>query len=277
MKPRPFDFNLHLVPRASNVDAQIQSEEALDSRQAVECYLALRGDARSTLSGINIMLFNQSWSHKPAAMGPISDAARADFGESAIFTQLVDFRTPPSPRKLATARKQGLRGIKFHSYVQKITPSDWPAALLWARAAQAEHLFVCIDTSFGTSGMYAYDNLHFAAWLAGEIADIPLILLHSGGLRAMEAWLLAESCPNVWLETSFSVPVYEGTRVEVDLASVYKKLSGKRVLYASDHPYIPLTESLKIFRRFLARHQIPTPMRELILHGNAGALLRSIG
>ena len=276
MKTKPFDFNIHLVPKAMDVDGQIQSEQTLNAGQALDCYKALRTSARRTLSGINIMLFNQSWSHQPDSMQPIAEAALEDFGERAVFTQLVDFRKAPSPRKLAAARALGLRGIKFHAYVQKITPADWPTALKWAKAAVAERLFICIDASYGTAGMYEYDNLRFAAWLAGQVTEVPLIILHSGGLRAMEALLLADSCANVWLETSFSLPYYLGTRVEQDLADVYKKREGERVLYASDHPYITLASSLQIFRRFATKHRFKAPVLERMLSGSAQSLLHQV-
>jgi predicted TIM-barrel fold metal-dependent hydrolase len=124
--------------------------------------------------------------------------------------------------------------------------------------------------------MYEYDNLRFAAWLATRITAAPIVLLHSGGLRALEAWLLAASCPNVWLETSFSVPTYEGTRVEQDLYTAYHKLGGERVLYASDHPYITMQDSLAIFRRFVKNHKFTSTERDQMLCGSADHLLNVV-
>jgi len=273
---KPFDFNIHLVPKLTDVDGQIVSEQGLDADHALECYQGFRTDARKLLSGMNIMLFNQSWTHEPEQMKPLAAAAREDFGDRAVFTQLVDFRRAPAPQKLASARQWGLRGIKFHPYVQKISENDWPAALRWAEAAQRSNLFICIDASYGTAGMYEYDNLRFAAWLATRITMAPIIVLHSGGLRALEAWLLAASCPNVWLETSFSLTTYEGTRVEHDLYTAYHKLGGARVLYASDHPYVTMRDSLATFRRFVRNHRFTLAERDQMLFGSADQLLNVV-
>lgn len=273
---KPFDFNIHLVPKSTAVDGWITSEQGLDADRALECYQDVRSEARRLLSGVNIMLFNQSWSHQPELMKPLAAAAREDFGDRAVFTQLVDVRKAPAPTNLAMARQWGLRGIKFHPYVQKISEDDWPAALQWAEAAQRSHLFICIDGSYGTAGMYEYDNLRFAAWLATRITTVPIIILHSGGLRALEAWLLAASCPNVWLETSFSLPTYEGTRVEQDLYTAYHKLGGERVLYASDHPYISMQDSLTIFRRFVKHQKFTAAARDQMLFGSADQLLKVV-
>jgi hypothetical protein len=273
---KPFDFNIHLVPRKSDVNGQIHLENELTPEESVKCYKALRAVARRQLSGLNIMLFNQEWTHDSSAMCPLSEMVQADFGQRAVFTQLVDFRSTPSLHNLKTSRTNGLRGIKFHSYVQKIIELEWPLVLKWACAAADLNLFICIDASYGTAGMYEQDNLRLAAWLAQRITQAPIIILHSGGMRAFEAWLLAESCPNIWVETSFSINYYKGTRIEEDLATVYRRLSGERVLYASDHPYVPMQSSLKNFKRFLKKYRINDSMQRKMLNSNANNLLEMV-
>jgi hypothetical protein len=273
--PLPFDFNVHLVPSAGSTDERILSDTAISVAQSVECYEKLRPIATGLLSGANIMLFNQSWTNSPSYMHRVSELSRADFGENVCFTQLIDFRVLPDRSALSDARALGLRGMKFHCYVQEIREQDWPEILTWAVVAQEMGLFICIDASFGTAGMYDYDNLRLAAWLAKRIEHAPIILLHSGGLRAMEAFLLAESCANVWLETSFSVPYYQGTRVQNDLGAVYRRMSGRRILYASDHPYIAMDASLDAFRAFAAAESIPASELGSIMCGNALGLLET--
>ena len=43
---------------------------------------------------------------------------------------------------------------------------------------------------------------------------------------------------------SFSIPYYAGSSIEKDLAFAYKKIGANRIIYASDHPYIPHQEAL---------------------------------
>ena len=98
--------------------------------------------------------------------------------------------------------------------------------------------------------MYQYDNLRLAAFLLEEITSIPVVLLHSGGARILEAFLLAGACPNVYLESSFSLPYYIGSSVEQDMAFAYKRVSEK-VIYGSDFPYVDMATSLKTFLKFV--------------------------
>jgi len=68
----------------------------------------------------------------------------------------------------------------------------------------------------------------------------------------LEAYLLADACPNVYLETSFTLPYYLGSSVEQDLAFAYKKID-ERVIYGSDFPYVGLDKSENIFEEFVQK------------------------
>jgi len=126
---------------------------------------------------------------------------------------------------------------------------------------------IFLDTSYGSLGMYRYDNLKLAAFLLDEIKSVPVVLLHSGGSRILEAYLLADACPNVYLESSFSLPYYLGSTVERDMAFAYKKLSGK-VLYGSDYPYINMAHSIESFSKFVNDWQFTDDQVDGFLNSN---------
>ena len=90
-----------------------------------------------------------------------------------------------------------------------------------------------------------------AAAIANRVTRAPIILLHSGGSRCLEAMLLADATKNVFLETSFTLPYYLNSSIERDLAFAYKKLGANKILYGSDFPYISLKESEKSFFEFM--------------------------
>jgi len=82
--------------------------------------------------------------------------------------------------------------------------------------------------------------MELACLVADEIKDKPIVLLHSGGLKCMEAMLLADSKDNFWLKTSLSYSYYHGLRVAEHLKYIYKKVGADRILFASDSPYFDL-------------------------------------
>lgn len=121
--------------------------------------------------------------------------------------------------------------------------------------------------------MYKYDNLHLAVEIAEQVKEVPIVLLHSGGLRVMEAMLLALDKPNIYLEMSFSVPFYANSRVWEDFCFAYRKIGYRRVLYASDYPYVSIKESLDRANQLLDRARFSDFEREAIFYENASNLI----
>lgn len=195
----------------------------------------------------NFMLFNEKLSPVEAAV--FTSAVRKEFPQ-ARFTVLGNIHNQAEADRLESLKKAGIDAVKFHCYFQEIDESDFPKVLALARVAVDLEMPIFIDTSYGSTGMYRYDNLKLAAFLLEEITTVPVVLLHSGGARVLEAFLLADACPNVYLETSFSLPYYLGSSVERDLAFAYKKIS-ERVIYGSDFPYVDMGTSISKFMTFL--------------------------
>ena len=127
--------------------------------------------------------------------------------------------------------------IKFHPYHQNITAKDYGKIL---HICKSTDKVITLDTSYGSSKMYKNNPMELACLVADEVKDKPIVLLHSGGLKCMEAMLLAESQDNIWLETSLSYSYYHGSRVAEDLKYIYKKVGADRILFASDSPYFDL-------------------------------------
>ena len=146
---------------------------------------------------------------------------------------------------------------------QKISEQYFDKAREVSIVASKLNMPILIDTSYGSVNMYQYDNLKLAAHILRHVKNVPVVLLHSGGARAMEAMLLAESCSNVFLDTSFSVFYYEGSSIESDLAFAYKRIGLERVLYGSDFPYVSLEDSVASTRNFLIRNEFSKNIRAI--------------
>lgn len=269
---RIFDFNIHLPRNTARTgnggDTDERHLKAADLTQSLRSHLP----ALNQVAAANFMLFNTTLFDRAAEFETFSAFAEQHFSP-AVFTALVDFRKPNVAAYLERARAAGVQGIKFHSYIQRIAPADFPHVLETCRVAEAEGFFICIDTSYGTSNMYTHDNLRLACSVADHITEAPIILLHSGGARVLEAMLLADEKKNVYLETSFSIAYYQRASIYGDFAFAYKKIGTNRVLYASDHPYIDAQESADLTVRYLEAHDFAADQIEAIMHHNAMRLL----
>lgn len=188
------------------------------------------------------------------------------------FALLADLDAPDPAARFAEAKGLGAVAVTFHPYFQQIGPDRFGTAVAAAREAARQGLLLCVCTAYGTKDLYRYDNLAFAVRLAEAIAG-PVVLLHAGGARVLDAMLIADALPNVFLETSFSLPYWVGSSVEQDFAFAMRKLGTERWLFGSDTPFVPFSEAVAAHLRFFERHRFSDKEIEAIMGGNARALL----
>ncbi len=154
-----FDFNIHLPCHlfGNETNKLIANENTLTSSELQFCYETYLPTFKKYIQACNIMLFNQNIHHEHGIDSFIKKV-KQDLNGS-LFTSLIDFRRDDALTYLDKAIQDGIDAIKFHSYSQKITNSDFSSIINLCKYAEAKGLIICIDTSFGTSKMYDYDNL----------------------------------------------------------------------------------------------------------------------
>jgi len=241
-----FDSNIHLPCGPEGLDDRWCDESSMGQRELLGCFNYHLPTLKEKIDAGNFMLFNKNLT--PAEAAIFSSVVRESFSE-ARFTVLGNIHNQAEAQRLECLKKAGIDAVKFHCYFQKIGEADFPKVMALAKVAVDLEMPIFIDTSYGSTGMYRYDNLRLAAFLLEEITTVPVVLLHSGGARILEAFLLADACPNVYLETSFSLPYYLGSSVERDMAFTYKKIA-ERVIYGSDFPYVDMDTSISKFITF---------------------------
>lgn len=270
-----FDFNIHLPSiKISETSERINHELSVSTLDLINTYNNYKSYFIKYLDNLNIMIFNPDLIYSDVNLDKFINLLKNDFPD-ALLTVLMDFRNDNAFEIIDKSLEKGFKSIKFHSYIQKISESDHKSILKLSRYAADKKMFICIDCSFGTSKMYIYDNLKLAAFIADNIIDTPIILLHSGGARILEAMLLSQDKENIYLETSYSLPQYIDSSIETDLAYAYKKICHRKVLYASDFPYIKLEDSINITLEFLDKHKFSSSDIENIFYQNAYNLLNA--
>ena len=268
-----FDFNIHpnfledepfdALSLESKADATALSSFILEERQV------------SQLEGINLMVFNQDFFLQEATIIRSFLTTLDQTYSNWTITSLADFTSENWRERIDVLVKYDVQFIKFHCYFQCISTNHYQSVLDLCKYAEEKGIAIIICTSFGTSKMYTYDSMRLACQIADAISKVPIILLHSGGARVIDAMLLGLEKPNVFLETSYSLPFYMGSSIETDLAYAYKKLDG-RIVYATDFPYIPLQESLDKHLEFFKSHNFSEREIEDIMYGNAIRLISDL-
>jgi predicted TIM-barrel fold metal-dependent hydrolase len=140
-------------------------------------------------------------------------------------------------------------GLKIHPRQQGINVEQ-PAVrevLAWAAGRDVPVLFDVFP--FGPSlGDTATYPLAYHA-VARDLPALRMVLAHAGGIRLMDAFLVAKSDPGVYLDLSFTPVYFKGSSLAEDCSFVCRRLPAGRVLYGSDFPYVPFADSLEAAAR----------------------------
>lgn len=256
------DFNIHLCA-GDSLSKLLQDDFTLECPALLKRIQKFLDCSGSELKSANLMLFNQALSTKDVA---VVSSFCSNYSDKGIFLTLLaspDHIT--SCDQLHSLKMSGLSAITFHSYHQYITKgvySDFSKLAGWAEELKMP---ILIDGSYGTLDIYNIDNLDFVAYLASLVKNVPIVIMHSGGARILEAMLLVESTSNLFLETSFTLPYYTGSSVENDLAFAYKKIGLERVVYGCDYPYITREASMAASLSFFDNYNFGLSAQEWIL------------
>ncbi len=190
------------------------------------------------------------------------------------LSYVADFRNKDGCDIVSVAAKLGFCSIAFHSYLQEIEAADFDKVLELAKVAEKLGLFICICSAYGSKKIYKYHSLPLAVHLA-ESVNCPIVLIHGGGAKILEAFLIADMFPNIYLETSFSLPYWMGSSIEMDFAYVMKKLGCHRWMYGSDAPFMSFEQSIQTHMEFFKKYNFSDRDIDNVLSGTAAKLLKA--
>lgn len=266
-----FDFNIHLpLIQSNNINEVIHQDMTLSVDELCQ-NLQLYYSVFKSLEGANLMLFNQNLLNNQNIQ-PFVDQCSNTL-KHFLLTTLIDYSQDNVLEYIEKAYSQGIRAIMFNSYLQKIASFDHEKILHISKFAAEQGMLICIDTSYGTTKMYDYDNLKLACFIADHISESPIILIHSGGSRLIEAMLVALDKPNIYLDTSFSLPFYLGSSLEQDFAFTLNKIGSHRILFGSDNPYITFDHAVNQYLKFFEKYNFrESDIKNVMYHTAMGLL-----
>jgi len=268
-----FDWNVHLPCRSDSLSQRWNDERTMTADELLHCFNMYIQAARTLVTNANFMIFNETLDY--VQVSKFCSGIRQLLPDANV-TMLIDFSVSSPSEYIQRLMESGVNAVTLHSYFQKITVDQYSNVLGLAKAAASLNMPILIDSSYGSTNMYLYNNLSLAASILREITDVPVVLMHSGGARAMEAFLLADACPNVFLDTSFSVPYYMDSTIEKDLAFAYKRIGVERVLFGSDFPYISFEDALSKTRLFFERNGFSDSEIEIVFSNTPQKVFRRL-
>lgn len=174
---------------------------------------------------------------------------------------------------IARAAEIGFKSIVLHPYLQNFEPQSYKWVIDCAREAERKELIISLCCAYGGPLIYLVEPLQVVRSIADQVNG-PIVIVHGGGAKILEALLLADIYNNIFLDTSFSLHWWIGSSIENDFAFAMKKLGSERWMFGSDDPFLQIEDSLKTHWSFFDRHGISSQEQENIMNGTAHRLLR---
>ena len=246
-----FDFNIHLpIIISKNVNETIHQDLNLNEdklNQGLDFYKSYL----NKIKGFNLLLFNTDLFSNSIS----TFSKNLEYFKKTSITSLIDFRRHDIYDYIDILIQKNVKAVMVNSYIQKISKRDLSLVLKIFKYCEKKNLIICIDGSYGTSKMLEYDNLKLMCIVAEKIKKTPIVIIHSGGLHIKEVMLLALENPNIFLDTSFSLPFYINSSIENDFAFALKKIGMNRVFYGSDSPYMNPKKAFEAHLDFLEKYK----------------------
>ena len=257
-----FDFNIHPDLKYTNDLKNKINNELNASPKEIEIsllkFLSIYQN-KSNIIGFNFMIFTSYFEERPNDIRNFYKQINLKLSSTKLkvsFTHLVNPEIINPKSYLESLSSAGVKFIKFHSYHQGIDTSKYKKCIEISKYAQELNMGICIDASFGSKYLYRNNNLELASEILLQIEAAPVVILHMGGLRAVEAALLIADTKNAYMELSFSPYFYKKLNAYNLLIDAIKIIGPDRLIHASDYPYIDLEKSIEVTKRLIKRSDI---------------------
>jgi predicted TIM-barrel fold metal-dependent hydrolase len=169
-----------------------------------------------------------------------------------VYTPDFSCDEGPIPTMERFCESEAPHALKVHPRVQRVTVSD-PRVVDVLGWAVSRRLPVIFDVFPWGESLHDPDIRPLAYHQVAErMPELQLVLAHAGGSSLIDAFMVAKSNRNVFLEFSMTPVYFRGSSIEGDCTFVCRRLPEGRVLYGSDFPNVRLGESLAHARDWVA-------------------------
>lgn len=175
------------------------------------------------------------------------------------------------------AAEHSIRGLKLHPRRQHFSGTDFEAVRCLVERAADLSLPVLIDAFPYGRGALKDDTLELIEALSEAVPKAALIIAHMGGVRILDALILARTSYTIYLDLSLIYPVYRGSHIEQDIFYAIRRIGPERCIYGSDYPDVALGPAYAGMREALDAHGFSSSDQDWIFGKTAAHVLRLEG
>jgi hypothetical protein len=158
------------------------------------------------------------------------------------------------------------KGIKLHPRRDNFSPMDESLFALYEKA-ERNSWAINFDV-FGHTQTLPMDELRPSVFdrIAKKFPELTIVLSHCCAPWVLEAFFVAKSNPNVYLDCSFIISRYDGSSIITDLLYTARHLD-RKLIYGSDFPEEPVNRYFSLAK--IAFKDLPEEKKANIFCKNA--------
>lgn len=173
----------------------------------------------------------------------------------------------------AHADRYPVCGLKLHPRRQEFAAKDFPVVKELVAFAASRGLPTLMDCFPYGPGALKDDSLELIDALAAAVPKASIIIAHMGGIRILEALIIARTSYTIYMDLSLVYSVYRGSHIEDDIFYAIRRIGPDRCLYGSDYPDVGLAQSYNDMREALDARGFTAEDQEWIFGKTAESVL----
>ncbi len=229
------DFHIHPGPRWLPTERRLHQNPQI--KQNIQMAIDAMDDA-GIHKGV-LLIMDEDWFRSEAGDMLLKEVGSAEFKDRVRLCAMFDvfrlFEEEESIQLVQKAIKMGVRGIKIHPNIQRITKSDFPQLIKLAQAVSELNAFIVVHAFSDQVNCFDNFGLEIVSYLAPHVKS-HLVIAHSGGIDFSRAVFLALQYPHIMLDLSYLLELEDKIDVTEMLRWGINALGAHRFLFGTDHP-----------------------------------------
>lgn len=177
-------------------------------------------------------------------------------------------------KKIKDLIKNGVSGLKLHPRLHKYNIES-RNCVETAKFAGKLGLPVIICGFMDGLNLKLENTPDAFGRLADKCPETKILMAHAGGHKIIDSMMVMKSCPNLFLDISFTLLYYRACpRVMQDIKYVLESSKGKKILWGTDYPDRPYRETVRLAMAELKKMKLSPRIKKEILEENHKELLK---
>jgi predicted TIM-barrel fold metal-dependent hydrolase len=270
-----FDFHMHPGPRWVPTERRLHEMDIND-----HFGLLISAMDRASISHAVCFLLDEDWFRTDACEQLMAICQANGWSDRLVFCALFDIFRPYETEDILAqvhrAASLGVKGIKIHPAIQRITTADLPLITPLVQEAQRLNLFIMVHAYHDAATPIGNMGIEIADFVANQVT-VPVVIAHAGGLDLPKAVAVALKYPHVSLDISSYLELEPQYDVVSLMQFAVNTLGAPRLLFGTDHYSCDALHYKNRFLDIFQQINLTNEQINQIMWGNAIALLSGLG